>query len=136
MPENSVIAVATPRGPSLIAAHKRKGTIKRPKARLTKLEDNASRKTVVEAAESRLIISRASAHRRDGQCSAGLSIQVSTSGATTSAPTPSPIHHVSHRRPKLFQSAAPPTHRLALPIVALTIGLTSTATITNFRTSR
>ncbi len=54
---------------------------------------------------------------------------------TMSAPKPSPIHHVNQSDEKSAHSAAPPRHRLKLPIVALTSGASTAAQTTNVITS-
>src|SRR5215472_8825916 len=77
----------------------------------------------------------ASAQRRAGQRSGGLSAQVMKRGATIRAPVPSPSHQVSHRDPKLDQLAEPPRHRLMLPMVADSAVLSTLAVNVNFSTS-
>src|SRR2546429_5155325 len=75
------------------------------------------------------------AQRRPDHRSIGFSTQVRISGATTSAPTPSPDHQVSQSQPKLLQVAAPPRQRLRVPMVALIAVLRITANSRNFKTS-
>src|SRR5262249_23963989 len=135
MPEKRAIAVATPLGPKRIEAHKRNGTINRPNDRFKTLDGRGSRKTDVDAAPSRERSSNVSSHCFVVVCSTGFSTHVRTSGATTSAPTPSPIHQVNHNDLKLLQEAAPPRQRLTLPSVPPKIGLNIAASSTNFKTS-
>src|ERR1051325_2835272 len=61
-------------------------------------------------------------------------VQEIMKGATTRAPTPSPSHHVTHKLVKFAHSAAPPAHKLNVPIVALTAGLNTAANKTNCNT--
>src|SRR6266849_6506399 len=88
--------------------------------------DNSDNKTSNNTASSR---------RQPRQRSIGFSTQLNTNGVITSAPTASPDHHVNQSHPKLFQDAAPPKHRLTLPIVALMAVLRIPAKTTNFKTS-
>src|SRR6266540_4735397 len=78
---------------------------------------------------------KASSRRQPCHRSVGLSTQLNIRGVTTRAPTPSPNHHVNQSHPKLFQEAAPPKHKLTLPIVALMAVLRIPAKTTNFKTS-
>src|SRR5437773_1445835 len=55
----------------------------------------------------------------------GFSFQSSTTGATTSAPAPSPSHQVNQMPPTSAQRAKPPRVRLITPHVALTVVLTA-----------
>src|SRR6185436_11222855 len=116
IPEYKAIAVVTPLGPNLNAAQSRNGTIKRPRERLIKLLGKASRKRLIAAAVSETSSKTPSIQRRGDHGAGDLSTQLSISGVTTNAPTPSPIHHVSHSEPKFAHVSAPPRHRLALPI--------------------
>src|SRR5258707_1480804 len=88
--------------------------------------DNSDNKTSNNAASS----SRQPRHRSNG-----FSTQLSINGVITSAPTASPDHHVNQSHPKLFQDAAPPKHKLTLPIVALMAVLRIAAKTTNLKTS-
>ena len=56
-------------------------------------------------------------------------------GATTSAPTTSPIHHVSHAGPNEPGLTKPPARRESIPIVALTVVQPSAANTANLKTS-
>src|SRR5512132_2820998 len=90
---------------------------------------------VTDSSDSKSSNNKASARRQPRQRSNGFSTQVSISGVTTSALTPSPDHQVNQSRPKLSQDAAPPRQRLVVPIVALIAVLKIAAKTTNFKTS-
>ncbi len=57
--------------------------------------------------------------------------QTRRSGATTSAPSASPTHHVHHRRSATSQGCAPPAHRATTPIVALIVVLAPATRMTS-----
>src|SRR5258708_19962076 len=65
----------------------------------------------------------------------GFSLHSSTRGVTSTAPTPSPNHHVRHMGPYTVQSANPPKDRAVTPTVALIVVLTIPARNANLKTS-
>src|SRR5215510_12823773 len=71
---------------------------------------------------------------RDGNSAGGFRLHAKMNGATTIAPKASPSHHVSQRFRKFCQEAEPATHRLAVPMEALTAGPTMAANKTNRKT--
>src|ERR1700738_2610305 len=90
---------------------------------------------VADSSDNSTSNNKASSRRQPRQRSKGFSNQVSISGVTTSAPTPSPDHHVNQSQPNLSQDPAPLKHRLVVPIVALIAVIKIAAKTTNFKTS-
>src|SRR5216684_947065 len=70
------------------------------------------------------------------QPSRGFSHHSSTKGVTTTAPTPSPSHHVLQMVPYFVHSANPDKASVVTPMVALKVVLTIPAKNANLNTSR
>src|SRR5260370_16449397 len=63
----------------------------------------------------------------------GFSLQRSSKGVTTTAPTASPSHHVDHIAPYIAQSPNPPKATVLTPTLALTSSLPIPPPITHFK---
>src|SRR5215471_17104824 len=97
IPDNTGMAVATPRGPSLNAAHNIIGMVRCPIGVLYRTTPPKIRTATDDIVSNSAPPSN---QRSTVHLSKGLSAQVRKSGPATRAPVPSPSHHVNHSDPK------------------------------------
>jgi len=125
-PAISAVAVALPRGPNRIAAHTTTG--KTAYTYVMGLRHSNAVSSIISTTSA-----AASDQRPAGRVARA---HVSSSGATSTSPSASPLHHTNHRCFRAAGGTTPLAHRLAIPIVALSVVLTSAASVTSASTSR
>jgi len=125
-PAINAVAVALPRGPNRTAAHTTMG--KTVYTYVTGLRHSSA-----ASSTSSTTSAAASGRRPAGRVARA---HVSSSGATSTSPRASPLHHTNHRCRRAARSTMPLAHRLAIPIVAESVVLKSAASVTSPTTSR
>src|SRR6516225_5710271 len=124
MAATSAVAVADVVWPKRSAAQIMKGKIAYGSGRSVVTWGNRPAKTTRLVADTRANRTINSTSRDVGRGMRGGMAQVSISGITRIAPMASPSHQTNQSELNASQGCAPPVHRLAAPIVALTMGLT------------
>ena len=125
-PAINAVAVALPRGPNRTAAHTTTGN-----TAYTYVIGLRSSNTV--SSTSSTTSAAASGQRPAGRVARA---HVSSSGATSTSPRASPLHHTNQRWLRASRPTTPLAHRLAIPMVALTVVLASAPSVTSATTSR
>src|SRR5207249_7732041 len=125
-PAINAVAVALPRGPNRTAAHTTTGKTAYRYVMGLRHSNAVSRISSTTSAA-------ASDQRPAGRVARA---HVSSSGATRTSPSASPLHHTNHRCFRAAGGTTPLAPKLAIPIVALTVVLTSAASVTSASTSR